>query len=171
MNAAASPIISAAGEKDAPEIARLAGIIWRECYPGIISHEQIDYMLARMYDIEVLRQEMRDGIRFDLLLVNNAAAGFSSYGRIEPPEVIKLHKLYLLPALHGRGLGTLLLKHCERESRAMGARRLILNVNKRNTGAIRAYERNGFNIVESVVAGIGGDFVMDDYVMRKELVG
>ena len=169
MTATPHPTILAADEKDAPEIARLAGIIWRACYPGIISHEQIDYMLARMYAMDVLRQEMREGIRFDLLVLNNETAGFSSYGRFEQPDVVKLHKLYLLPTWHGRGFGSLLLKHCESECRTMGARRLTLNVNKQNTAAIRAYERNGFVITESVVVDIGGGFVMDDFVMTKEV--
>ena len=84
---------------------------------------------------------------------------------------MKLHKLYLLPELHGRGLGSRLLQHVESEVRAGAGRRLILSVNKRNTQAIAAYRRNGFVIAESVVTDIGGGFVMDDYVMAKELPG
>jgi len=84
---------------------------------------------------------------------------------------MKLYKLYLLPEMHGRGLGSRLLQHVEREVWAGAGRRLILSVNKRNTKAITAYKRNGFAIVESVVTDIGGGFVMDDYVMAKELAG
>ena len=51
----------------------------------------------------------------------------------------------------------------------LGANRLVLNVNKRNEKAIRAYRRNGFTIVESEKIDIGNGFVMDDYVMAKEL--
>jgi hypothetical protein len=42
-------------------------------------------------------------------------------------------------------------------------------VNKRNTRAIAAYQRNGFVTADSVVTDIGGGFVMDDYIMAKEL--
>jgi ribosomal protein S18 acetylase RimI-like enzyme len=38
-------------------------------------------------------------------------------------------------------------------------------VNKNNTKAIRAYQRAGFTIAESVVNHFGGGFVMDDYRM------
>jgi RimJ/RimL family protein N-acetyltransferase len=62
------------------------------------------------------------------------------------------------------------LQQVEGEVRTGGARRLILSVNKRNTKAITAYKRNGFVIVESVVTDIGGGFVMDDYVMARDLV-
>ena len=57
-----------------------------------------------------------------------------------------------------------------RESRrAAGARTLMLNVNKHNTQAIRAYEKHGFAIRDAVVVDIGGGFVMDDYVMAKRI--
>ena len=162
--------ITRAVEADLPAIAELAGIIWRTCYPGIISHAQIDYMLARMYSPDVLRDEIRSqGIRYDRLLVEDELSGFASYGPTAETGVMKLHKLYLLAEKLGRGLGSHLLQHVERAVRAGGARRLILSVNKRNTRAIKAYQRNGFVIAEAVVTDIGGGFVMDDYVMAKEL--
>jgi GNAT superfamily N-acetyltransferase len=161
-----------AQEEHLPAISELAGVIWRACYPGIITHAQIDYMLARMYALDVLRDEIRSqGIRYNQLLVDGKPAGFASYGPTSEPGVIKLHKLYLLPEMHGRGLGSRLLQHVEREARAGVGHRLILSVNKRNTRAITAYQRNGFVIAESVVTNIGGGFVMDDFVMAKELAG
>jgi len=159
-----------ATEADTPAIAKLAGIIWRAHYPGIITSGQIDYMLAKMYSLETLREEIRaQGIRYERLLADGGLAGFASYGPTEQAEVFKLHKLYLHPDWHGRGLGSLLLQHCEREIRKLGATRLMLTVNKRNSKAIAAYQRNGFAVTESVVVDIGGGFVMDDHVMAKEL--
>ena len=49
-------------EGDIPAVVEMAGVIWREHYPGIIAHEQIEYMLARMYAPEVIRTEMADGV-------------------------------------------------------------------------------------------------------------
>jgi GNAT superfamily N-acetyltransferase len=159
-------------EEHLPVISELAGVIWRACYPGIITTEQIDYMLARMYALDLLRDEIRSqGIRYDQLLVNGKPAGFASYGPTSEPGVMKLHKLYLLPEMHGHGLGSRLLQHVEREVRAGSGHRLILSVNKRNTKAITAYRRSGFVVAESVVTDIGGGFVMDDYIMAKELGG
>lgn len=158
-----------ATEEHLPAIAELASVIWRAGYPDIISHAQIEYMLARMYALDTLRAEIcSQGICYDLLLVNDKPAGFASYGPTPEPNVMKLHKLYVLPELHGRGLGSLLLRHVEQQVRAAGAHRLVLSVNKRNAQAIAAYNRNGFAVVDSVVTNIGGGFVMDDYVMAKE---
>jgi GNAT superfamily N-acetyltransferase len=159
-----------ATEAGLPVISELAGVIWRACYPGIITTEQIDYMLARMYSLDVLCDEIRSqGIRYDRLLLDGELAGFASYGPTPEPGVTKLHKLYLLPELHSRGLGSRLLQHVEGEVRTGGARRLILSVNKRNARAIAAYKRNGFVIAESVITDIGGGFIMDDYIMAKDL--
>jgi len=159
-----------AQEEHLPAISELAGIIWRACYPGIITNAQIDYMLARMYSPGVLRDEIRSqGIRYDCLLADGKPVGFASYGPTSEPGVMKLHKLYLLPEMHGRGLGSLLLQQVEHEVRAGAGRRLILSVNKRNARAIAAYQRNGFVTADSVVTDIGGGFVMDDYIMAKDL--
>ena len=160
-----------AAEDHLPALAELAGVIWRQHYPGIISNAQIDYMLAKMYSLETLREEMQaQGIRFVRLLVADRFVGFAAYGPAPEPCVMKLHKCYLLPEMHGRGLGSLLLEHCERAARELGAWRLILAVNKRNTKAIAAYQRNGFIVAESVITDFGSGFVMDDYIMTKDLM-
>src|SRR5580658_9115170 len=81
------PEIVPAAETDLPAIARLAGIIWRLHYPGIISPDQIEYMLAKMYSLETLREEIRlRGIRYERLLVGRELAGFASHGPTEQPK-------------------------------------------------------------------------------------
>ena len=164
------PAILPAAESDLPALAELAGIIWRQHYPGIISREQIEYMLGKMYSLDVLRDEIGPGgIRFYRLLVDNRFVGFASIGPAGGAGVTKLHKLYLLSEFHGRGLGSRLLRHCEREAGLFGARKLILAVNKRNQRAIATYERNGYVIEKLLVTDIGGGFVMDDFIMAKSL--
>jgi ribosomal protein S18 acetylase RimI-like enzyme len=165
-----APQILPATEADLPAIAGLAEIIWRAHYPGIISTAQIDFMLAKMYSLDVLREELLlRNIRYVRMFVGEEFVGFASYGPAGQAATFKLHKLYLRPEWHSRGLGSLLIRHCEREVSKLGARWLLLAVNKQNSKAIAAYKRNGFTIRESVVVDIGGGFVMDDYVMSKEL--
>lgn len=157
------------GEEHLPALTELAGAIWRQHYPGIISHEQIEYMLGKMYVLDALREDLRlREIRFYQLVVDGQMAGFAAIGPLEMPGIWKLHKLYLLPEMHGAGLGSQLLRHCEAEARRFGAQRLMLAVNKRNVRPIAAYRRNGFAVVESVVTDFGGGFVMDDFIMAKD---
>ena len=124
-------------------------------------------MLGWMYNLDTLQQELANGIGFDRLLVNNELIGFASYGPVNGE--MKLHKLYIHPQWQRRGLGTKLLEHVEQRARARGFSKLVLGVNKANQQAIAAYHRNGFVIRESVVNEIGNGFVMNDYVMEKEL--
>jgi ribosomal protein S18 acetylase RimI-like enzyme len=151
------------------EIAALAEIIWRAHYPGIISREQIDYMLVRIYDVEVMQRELTSGTAYDRLLVRGQLRGFASHGPTGVPGELKLHKLYIHPDYQRQGLGASLLKHVERAACDRGFTTLVLAVNKKNTKAIAAYRKHGFAIRESVVVDIGGGFVMDDYVMVKVL--
>ncbi len=153
------------------DIAELAGQIWRAHYPGIISREQIDYMLARMYAPASLHAEVhQENIRFYQLLLHGHLTGFAAVGPTNHAGIFKLHKLYLRPERHGCGLGKQLLHHCEMEAARLGAHSLRLAVNKRNLRALVFYERQGYAVTESVVADIGGGFVMDDYLMGKPLV-
>ena len=153
--------------EDLPKIAELAGKIWRASYPGMISPEQIEFMLEWMYNLKALRTELESGVCFDQLFVGDTLIGFASYG----PEAgeMKLHKLYIDPDRQRHGYGSQLLAHVEQRSAELGFRTLVLGVNKRNTRAISAYEKNGFRIRASVVNEIGNGFVMDDYIMEKVL--
>lgn len=166
-----TPRVAPASERDIPLVATLAQKIWRACYPGMITEDQIEYMLALMYSRDVLLEELRGSIRYEQLFAGDEFVGFAAYGPTERQKVFKLHKLYLLPERHRCGLGSFLLRECEDRIRAAGGSRIALNVNKGNARAISFYRKNGFSIAESVVVDIGGGFVMDDYVMEKELAG
>jgi GNAT superfamily N-acetyltransferase len=83
---------------------------------------------------------------------------------------MKLHKLYLLPEYHGTGIGARALAAVEQTARDNAATALVLNVNRHNLKAIRAYERAGWHVAEEVVADIGNGYVMDDFVMTKQLL-
>ena len=62
-----------------------------------------------------------------------------------------------------------MIERVETHGRKLGALRVVLTVNRRNTGSIAFYERRGYVIRESAVFDIGGGYVMDDYVMEKQL--
>jgi hypothetical protein len=54
-------------ERDLPVVAELAQVIWRRHYPGIITVEQIEYMLARGYSLDALRRFItEEGAGLDL---------------------------------------------------------------------------------------------------------
>lgn len=151
------------------ELIAVARRAWHAHYPGIISVEQIDYMLERGYNRRVILEEMeQQGISWLAIRDGETMIGFISVGPYGE-DTMKLHKLYLLPEYHGRGIGAAALSRVEQIGRTAIARQLVLNVNKHNPKAIRAYERAGWRISAEVVNDIGNGFVMDDYVMTKPI--
>ena len=151
---------------DIPLLRTLAQRIWRECYPGIITAEQIEFMLGWMYSAEQLASEFAECVPWELVEESGEPIGFLSY-KLEADGRVKLNKLYLLPELHGQGLGQAMLARALAHAAARGAHELRLRVNKHNTRALRSYDRAGFQIVESLTADIGGGFVMDDYILAR----
>ena len=67
------------------------------------------------------------------------------------------------------GFGGLLIARALGAARKEGCKALVLAVNKANAKAISAYTKYGFRIREAIVQDIGGGFVMDDYVMVKDV--
>ena len=156
--------------RDIPVIQELSSRIWREHYPGIITHEQIDYMLRRMYATEVIENEIRErGYQYVIVTQGEEAVGYIAYRVDAPDAAVLISKLYLLPSLHGTGIGRRMLQQVKDDAVGRGARTVYLFVNRNNRKAIAAYERFGFTKAEAVVTDIGGGFVMDDYRMELDL--
>ncbi|HEX6138377.1 MAG TPA: GNAT family N-acetyltransferase [Casimicrobiaceae bacterium] len=160
--------IVAARLADLPLVQRLAGEIWHRHYPGIISDEQIDYMLAQGYSRDALAK---------FLVTPDAGLAFARRGAtpvgfiawLPGAGVMRLEKLYVLPQHHGEGIGRALIEHVVARAREAGRGAVELNVNRRNAKAIRAYERCGFAIRESGDFPIGSGFVMEDFIMVRSI--
>ena len=148
----------------------LAGEIWRRHYADIISAAQIEYMLKQRYNPEVVREELqRKDLWWDRLLVNDELTGFASYFLTATAGEMKLDKLYVHHDHQRKGYGGMLLDRAVAIARAYGCDTLMLAVNKNNRDAIAAYKKYGFCIAEAGVKDIGGSFVMDDYIMLKNI--
>ena len=156
----------AAGDTDIPVLRALAERIWRTSYRDLLSKEQIEYMLGWMYGAEKIWSELASGVVWELIDLNGTAIGYLAYG---PPAAgeLKLHKLYLLPEQQGRGFAQEAIRRVIAVAKAATAR-VVLNVNKANFRAQRAYERAGFRVVDSVTNDIGGGFVMDDFIYARD---
>lgn len=152
-----------------PIVQKLAHAIWLAYYPGIISDAQIRYMLSVWYQPASMSHEMqaRDVWYALVEIEGKGAVGYISFEKMALEPVLFINKLYLLPEVHGHGLGSLTLRWAEDRARDLRCRSVRLRVNKRNAPAIRAYLRAGYKFTEDVCSDIGSGFVMDDYVMEK----
>ena len=159
-------------EGDFDAVGQVARAIWLAHYVTIITTAQIEYMLGGRFSAQNLRRYLHSSERWmDVLECDRELAGYTSYALTSDPGEVKLEQLYLLPLLHGRGLGRQMLEHVERAALRQGARRLSLQVNKQNDKALAFYRRANFTVREEAVFDVVHGYVMDDYVMVKELGG
>lgn len=157
-------------EADFATVASLGETIWRGHYIGMITAEQVEYMLKGRYTPEKLGAYLGAGDRWlKLLREDGRPVGYCSWSIGPTPREMKLEQLYLLSEMKGRGLGGLMLRAVEDDARARGCASVWLTVNKGNAGSIAVYKKAGYTVREEAVFNIGNGFVMDDFVMEKRL--
>jgi len=158
-----------AGKQDTGIIRDLADLTWPSTYVPIIGEEQVNYMLDLFYSTSALEKQMDvDGHHFTIAYHDEKPVGFSSVSRKNEEAVFRLHKLYLLPGLQGKGFGKSILNHAMSLSKELGGTKLELNVN-RNNPALGFYKSQGFEIVSEEDISIGHGYFMNDFVMIRSL--
>jgi len=151
-------------------VRAIAFEVWPKTYGTILTATQLEYMLDMMYSVAALREQSTlKQHHFVLIYVNDEAVGFASYEHnANESGKTKIHKIYILSSQQGKGTGKALVGYIEQQALAFGDKALFLNVNKNNS-AIQFYHKIGFEIAKEEVIDIGNGFVMDDYVMEKQL--
>ena len=154
-----------------PLIETLAWKIFPKTYQGLIPDAQIPYMMDLMYGDEVMRKELAGGMCFAVIFDDAVPVGYISWHLAESEEgrLLRLEKLYLDFALHGRGIGRLGLEYVIREAEQAGVSYISLNVNKGNLRAQKAYMRAGFYKWRTEKEPVGNGFFKDDYIMRYDV--
>ena len=156
-----------ADREDINTIGYLAHEIWPKAYGEILTPDQLSYMLDLLYKPTALSQQMNQQHIFILAELDEEPSGFASFSEIEPGK-FKLHKLYVLPGLQGKGVGRALLDFVTSECITRGGDTLLLNVNRYNK-AINFYKKSGFEVIREEDVDIGKGYMMNDYVMSKML--
>jgi diamine N-acetyltransferase len=160
-------VIRPASFTDIEIIRHIAYETWPSTYGELLGSEQVSYMLQKFYGTKALEEQMQNLHYFFVALKQYQPVGFVSFSAVEP-GVYKLQKLYVLPSEHKTGTGKKLLNTVESVAKSMGALKLRLNVNRKNT-AFNFYRRNGFAVIAEEDIDIGNGYFMNDFIMQKEL--
>ncbi len=164
------PLIQALEPHQFPTLIALAQAIWQPTYGAILSEKQLQFMFDATYTHAALQAQITDGQQFFLLYNDeNEAIGYAawSYWHFGGARQAKLNKIYLHPNAQDKGLGLFLLQKIE-EKVAQETDALQLCVNRYNK-ALRFYERAGYRIIAEADFPFG-DYLMNDFVLQKELV-
>lgn len=161
-------------------VQKIAHNTWPDTFGNILSEAQIDYMLAMMYSLEAIQEQVSKGHVFHLLaeaqtddLNEGTATRFTPVGYVSHqldylPGTTKIHKLYALPAVQGKGYGKAMIGKVEAIARAEEQHTLRLDVNYENQ-AVGFYEYLGFKKIGRYDTDIGQGYLMEDWIMEKTL--
>lgn len=150
-------------------IKSMAEIIWPHTYSKILSAEQLEYMFEMMYSREAFNEQLSLKNHHYLLAKDNGKfVGFASYEVNYRPNATKIHKLYVLPDIQSRGVGRVMVSKIENIACRNGNDTLTLNVNRYNP-SVKFYLKEGFTKAGEEDISIGNGYLMEDYIMVKQL--
>ncbi len=161
-------ILETVTTKDIPIIQEIAHTTWFPTFEEILSKEQIKYMLEMMYSTESLTEqiEVKNHI-FYLAKENTTNLGFISVElNYQNQPKAKIHKIYILPNLQGKGIGKILMQKAEDLALENNQKSITLNVNRFNK-ALNFYENIGYQIIKTEDINIGNGYLMEDFVLEK----
>ena len=154
-------------EADIRRMTKVAEVVWREANVSFCTPEQVEYMIEKFQSFEAISGQLVHGYRYFLIEEDGEILGY--FGVQPQDERLFLSKFYILKQNRGRGLFSVGLDYmCAlcREGE-MGA--IYLTVNRNNRHAYEVYLAKGFKVIAEECADIGFGFVMDDYIMEKEV--
>ncbi len=163
--------VPVSSDEEIDQVARMADEIWHEYWPGMLSYAQVDYMVEKYQSRQAITKDIREnGYLYWMMKAGGRIVGYTGSHIEKENNRLFISKIYLYSAERGKGYASELLRFYEDFCREHRLSSMYLTVNKYNEMGIRAYLGKGFSIIESTVTSIGQGFVMDDYIMEKEVV-
>lgn len=159
-------IIEKINYQELNRIQHLAEKTWEPTYKSILSREQLIYMFDKMYNLKTLSERIKEGSEFYIIKENNSDVGFTEI--IYKKEELYISKIYIDPAFQKKGYGERLIEFIIQKGKEFEKKQLSLNVNRYNP-AIGFYEKLQFKIIDTIDIEIGNGYLMEDYIMKKEL--
>ena len=170
-------------------LAKTAHDIWFEYWPALIGEAQTSYMVDMFQSPEAIERDLNEngyiykliydedeilvgytGVKPEKFAGNESDPAASVHGT----EITKLYpdrlfisKIYLYAEQRGKHYASQTIAYLAEMARDMDLDGMYLTVNIDNELGIRAYEGNGFTIIEDVKADIGEGFFMDDHIMAR----
>ena len=156
---------------DIPLINRLAWIVFPHTYKELLSPEQIEFMMEWMYSLPNLEKQLSEGHVYYIAMLGDEPCGYVSVQyEGETPEgkaQFHLHKIYIMPAHQGKGLGRILFNQVLDFAKNTASGKPItieLNMNRDNP-ALHFYQHLGLKILRSGDFHIGNGYYMNDYIL------
>ena len=152
------------------EMENFGRAVLPEVYAPYFPREWADYLVESGHTVRALEAQVAEGYRHYRVEVDGALAGYFALHEREDGVLVLTH-LYLRSDRRGQGLGQRVMDFVLEEAVGVGAPAIELVVLRANTGAVRFYRRNGYEIEKEILTLIGPGAELEDYVMRREMGG
>ena len=131
--------------------------IWFETYGDIISKKQIEFLLDKYFSPNATKYYK--GINYQYFKIDdyNGVLVIQDRG-----DYIYLDKIYFNKEYQSKGYFKYVINYLESMNKD-----IILNVNQKNLQAIKAYQKQGFEIIKEERIVLDNDMINIDYVMKK----
>ena len=153
--------------KQCEDLKELATKISLEHFAPITGTGQVYYMMDKFLDPDTVLHEIGENYEFAFILYNGKRAGY--YSIAYEGEALFLSKLYVEKSFRGLGLGHAMFERIVKKAKKAGCKYIYLTVNKQNLSSAAIYKKWNFYIHECAETDIGGGYVMDDYIMRRDV--
>jgi GNAT superfamily N-acetyltransferase len=160
-----------ATKADLPTIHDMAQVTFRHTYREMLSPDQIDYMMEWMYALPSLEKQLNDGHVYYIAMLGDEPCGYVSVqyegDTSDGKAQFHLHKIYIMPAHQGKGLGRILFNQVLDFAKNTASCKPItieLNMNRDNP-ALHFYQHLGLKILRSGDFHIGNGYYMNDYIL------
>jgi len=151
-------------------IQSIAYTTWPVAYGSLLPPAQLQYMLDLIYNEQSIRQQMEKGQQFILACHTNESLGFASIEKqYKSSTSLMIHKLYVLPGFHGKGIGKAFLEYISGLATQTAHDALILKVFFKNQNALRFYQQQGFRSIGEEETDFGNGYKVLDYIMTKNI--
>ncbi len=160
-------ISDAISDADLQAIENMAREIIPEVYGAYVPLYHLTYFIENYQTVASLQKQLQQGFLYYLLSFDGQIQGYLALQF--QSETALLSKLYLLSAARGKGMGQLALNFALAKTSEIGHNSMELFVNRQNLSSIAFYERNGFEIVETLERDFGNGTLVFDYRMLKKL--
>ncbi len=137
--------------------------LWHETYGWFLPAAHIDFLLDKYFSKDGLQFYRGAGYEYRNILDNDGnRAGVVVY--VHRQHDTYMDKLYLLPFARGKGIPTFVFDY-------LGAfgKDVRLSANQNNQRALKCYQKNGFEIEQTIDVQLGHGMVNHDYILCKRV--
>jgi ribosomal protein S18 acetylase RimI-like enzyme len=129
----------------------------------------LEVIIKTVQSKEAISKQMDDGLSYYLIPGESTPVGYFAYCLSGPESELFLSKLYILEAERRKGIGRQVLRYLEMICRKESISRMRLTVFHKNTSAIEAYTKLGFETAGTIHRDLGNGIAFDDILMQKTI--